>query len=78
MEKSSSFIHLAASSIRIFADDGTIDMNELNYLLDTALADKEIDADEKRVLADIFNRVPEHADEKVKTKIAEIRQKYNI
>ena len=55
-----SHLEIATASIRVFADDGTIDHQELDHLLSLALRDGEVDPDEKRVLANIFSQVPEH------------------
>lgn len=54
--ETSKYLEMAYSSIRIFANDGTVDMEELNFLLGLALKDGEVDADEKRVLRTIFEQ----------------------
>lgn len=41
----------------MFMDDGTLDQSEVERLLRIAFADGELDADERRVLARIFDRV---------------------
>ncbi len=77
--KTSSYLELAYSSIRVFADDGTVDMNELNFLLGLALRDGEVDDDEKRVLGNIFKQAEESAlSTAVRVRIGEIRRKYSI
>lgn len=79
MENTSSFIELAYSSIPVFADDGTLDFEELNFLLGTALKDGQIDDDEKRVLGNIFSQINQQdVTEKVWTRIAEVKKKYGI
>ncbi len=79
MADHSSHIEIAYSSIPVFADDGTVDMGELNFLLGLALKDHQIDADEKRALASIFDRVPaDNVDPRVAEKIAAVRAKYGI
>ncbi len=75
----SSYLELAYSSIKVFADDGTVDMGELNFLLGLALKDGEIDEDEKRVLRRIF----QHAESTklrlaVRSRIREVRRKHSI
>ena len=75
----SSHLELAYSSIKIFANDGTVDLGELNFLLGLALRDDRIDDDERRVLRRIF----EHAEKTqlslaVRARIAEVRRKYSI
>ena len=79
MEKGSGYIELAYSSIPVFADDGTIDMEELNFLMGIALRDEKIDADEKRVLRNIFSQVTaEKVTPKVWERIQAIKEKYGI
>ncbi|MCP4353963.1 MAG: hypothetical protein GY795_51615 [Desulfobacterales bacterium] len=74
-----SHLELAYSSIRVFADDGTIDMGELNFLLGIALRDGKIDDDERRVLRNIFSKVSENTvSPKVWERICETRSKYSI
>lgn len=75
----SSYLELAYSSIKIFADDGTVDMGELNFLLGLALRDGQIDDDERRVLGRIF----EHAEKTdlstaVRARIREVRRQHSI
>ena len=79
MAETPSHIELAYSSIPVFADDGTIDMEELNFLLGIALRDGKIDDDEKRVLKNIFDKVPKNnVSPKVMERITEVRQKYSF
>lgn len=79
MGKAASHIEIAYSSIPVFADDGTLDMEELSFLLGLALRDGEIDEDEKRVLANIFDRVPAgKTSPKVIERIKQVREKYSI
>lgn len=75
----SSYLEIAYSSIRVFADDGTMDMNELNFLLGIALRDKVIDDDEKRVLGSIFRKAEEvQVSSAVRARISELRRRYSI
>lgn len=79
METQSSYIELAYSSIPVFTDDGTLDMEELQFLLGLALKDGKIDEDEKRVLRNIFKQVAEHeVTPKVWARINEIKKKYAL
>ena len=75
----SSYLQLAYSSIQIFANDGTVDMGELNFLLGLALADGKIDDDERRVLGSIFDNA-EKTDLSlaVRARIREVRRKHAI
>lgn len=45
------------SFIRIFANDGTIDADELAMLERLAMADGQVDERERNVLASIFSRI---------------------
>lgn len=55
-----SHLEIAASSVRVFANDGRLDLAELEHLLAVAMRDGSINDDERRVLANIFRRVGEH------------------
>ncbi len=77
--KTSSYLELAYSSIKVFADDGTVDMSELNFLLGVALRDGEIDEDENRVLGNIFKQAEKSPlSTAVRIRIGELRRKYSI
>lgn len=79
MAGTASHIEIAYSSIPVFANDGTIDMGELNFLLGLALRDNVIDDDEKRVLGSIFDKVSQSSvTPKVWERIGQIRKKYSI
>lgn len=75
-----SYVEIAWNAIKVFANDGTVDESELNFLLGLALRDQVIDADEKRVLAGIFDRA--EASSKlaptVRERIQQVRQKHQI
>jgi hypothetical protein len=79
MTQAAGYIELAYSSIRVFADDGTLDMGELNFLLGIALKDGQIDEDEKRVLRNIFDQVSEdEVSARVWARMEEIKKKYDL
>ncbi len=79
MSQIKSHLHLALSSIKCFTDDGRLDENEINFLMGLALADNVIDADEKRVLASIFDKAlqSKHSASTARH-IAEIRAKHSF
>ena len=52
-------IELAYASLALFADDGTLDMGELNFLLGLALRDGTITDEERSILSNVFHRVDE-------------------
>jgi hypothetical protein len=53
----SNYIDMACYSIRAFANDGTLDMQELDHLMALAESDGRIDADEQRVFLSILAKV---------------------
>ena len=74
----SSYLELAYSSIKIFANDGTVDMAELNFLLGLALKDGVIDDDERRVLGRIFEHAEKTAlSRMVRSRIQEVRRSHS-
>jgi hypothetical protein len=56
MIKPHSHIEIAFESVRVFTNDGNLDLAELNFLLGLALRDDQVDDDEKRVLAKVFSQ----------------------
>jgi hypothetical protein len=74
-----SSIELAYASLALFADDGELDMEELNTLLDIALRDGVISDREKDVLRGVFNRLTEpDVTAEVWARIQGLRQQYSI
>jgi len=72
-------IELAYASLAVIADDGTIDMHELNFLLGLALRDGEIGEGEKRILDSVFAHVNEEmVTLQVWERIQAVRKKYGI
>lgn len=72
-------IELAYASLAVFADDGTIDMNELSSLLRLAMRDGEFSESEKAVLRNVFNRVlEEDVDGNVWERIQGIRRMHGV
>ncbi|WP_237054109.1 hypothetical protein [Marilutibacter chinensis] len=79
MARPQSHLEIALASIQVFTDDGRMDLQELDRLLELALRDETIDDDEKRVLANIFARAERDgvaAD--VATRIGEARRRHGI
>lgn len=74
-----SYVEIALSSIKIFANDGTIDMAELNFMLGLALRDQKIDDDEKAVLSSIFDKVAKgKLSAQVAQRIAQVKLQHAI
>ena len=65
--------------LQVFADDGTIDADELAMLERLALADGQIDDEERKVLTSIFARVsPESVDPNVWIEIQAFKDRAGI
>jgi hypothetical protein len=77
--KPKSYIEIALSSIKIFGNDGTIDLAELNFMLGLALRDQMIDEDEKAVLSSIFAKAAKgKLSAKVSERIAQVKAQHGI
>ena len=75
----SGYLELAYSSIRVFADDGTLDEGELDFLLGVALRDNRLDGDEKRVLGNIFDQAEQtELSPAMRARIRGVRRRYSI
>ena len=74
-----SHLEIAATSVRVFANDGTIDMRELEHLLSVALRDGNVNDDERRVLRNVLGRVRENeVTPAVWARMREVRTQYGI
>ena len=79
MQQAKSYIEMAIESIQVFANDGKLDAAELQRMLDIALRDGQIDADEQRVLGKIVTQAEKGAvDADVQALIAQIRQRHGL
>ncbi|KGD66388.1 hypothetical protein Y5S_00055 [Alcanivorax nanhaiticus] len=55
--ESRDYLEMTFRSINCFSDDGKLDVNELDSLVEIAMRDGEIDDNEKRVLRNIIDRL---------------------
>ena len=78
MSELRSHLNIALASIKCFTDDGSLDTNELNYLLGIAKADGNIDEDEKRVLSSIMSKAVTRVDAGTARRINEIKTELGI
>lgn len=75
----SEYYNIGYASIKVFGDDGTLDIQELNFLLGLALKDNKIDENEKQALKRIFDKVVKNdVTQKVWERIQSICEKYDI
>ena len=79
-EKRSKAKELAGYSfLVVFANDYTIDEDELHFMEKLALEDNKVDEEEKKVLRNIFSRVSdEELAASVLKEIKAFREKYDI
>ncbi|MGH1472563.1 MAG: hypothetical protein ACRBCS_15365 [Cellvibrionaceae bacterium] len=79
MSENTDYLEMTFRSISCFADDGKLDVKELNMIMDIALRDGVVDENEKRVLSNIISKLtskdltPELSD-----RVTEIKQQINI
>lgn len=74
-----SHLQIASAAMGVFANDGTLDRRELEYLLSLALKDGQVDEDEKRVLAGILDRVPRReVSAELWQRIGDVRKQHGI
>ncbi|MFT6903838.1 MAG: hypothetical protein ACJAS1_000483 [Oleiphilaceae bacterium] len=74
MSESRDYLEMTFHSINCFANDGTLDLNELKQILKIALKDGVVDDNEKRVLANIINRLNDtELDGELLSKVQEIK-----
>lgn len=74
-----SSIELAYASLALFADDGTLDEEELDILLHIALRDGTISDEEREILRNVFNRILEpDVSAEMWTRIQETRAQHSI
>ncbi|MES9903807.1 MAG: hypothetical protein ABW168_14170 [Sedimenticola sp.] len=77
MGENRDYLEMSFHSINCFANDGKLDINELNQILDIAMRDGVVDDNEKRVLQNIISRVkPSEMSAEMAAKVIEIRQKH--
>ena len=79
MQEAKSYIEIALESIQAFANDGKLDTAEFQRMIDIALRDGQIDADESRVLGKIILQAEKSAvAADVQALIAKIRQRHGL
>ena len=72
-------LQLALAAIPAFTDDGRLSLDELDRLLALALRDHAIDADEKRVLANVLDRAErDGVDTDVLARIRRVRGEHGL
>jgi DnaJ-domain-containing protein 1 len=73
------YLEITFRSINCFADDGKLDINELNSLVDIALKNGVVDDNERRVLRNIIARLDNiDLTSEMRLRIQDLREFYNI
>lgn len=78
-QKNRDHLEIAFRSIECFGDDGKLSVDELQKLLDIALRDGHVSADEKRILGNIIKRL--NASEltpEMQEKVSSLRRQLNL
>ncbi len=79
MTETNSHGEIAAAAAKCFADDGNLDMGELNVLIGLALQDNEISEEERRILGDLITRLYEfNVTPIVWQRVLQIKEQYNF
>lgn len=77
MSESRDYLEMTFHSINCFANDGTLDVEELNQIVNIALKDGVVDDNEKRVLSNIIGRLNEtELDGELLAKVDEVKKAY--
>ncbi len=74
----SKWIEMASAAIQSFSEDGSLDMDEVNFLLTLVLQDDEIDDEERQVLQALFEKGASLFPNDVAEKVKEIQDKHHL
>ena len=77
--KPKSHIEITIESMKVFLNDGQLDIAELNFLLGIALRDGGINDDERRVLKNIIAQAEKSAlDPTTRAHIEQVKSEYDL
>ena len=77
--KPKSHIEITIESMKVFMNDGKLDIAELNFLLGLALRDSGIDEDERRVLNNIIARAEKSPmDASTRAHVEKVKEEYGL
>jgi hypothetical protein len=77
--KPKSHIEITIESMKVFMNDGQLDIAELNFLLGLALRDSGIDDDERRVLSNIIARAEKSPmDATTRAHVEKVKLEYDL
>jgi hypothetical protein len=79
MTERNSHTEIAEAAIKCFADDGNLDLGELNVLIGLALQDSKISEEERRIVGDVLCVLSESSVTPVVwERIKQIQRRYNV
>lgn len=79
MSENRDYLEMTFHSINCFADDGKLDVAELDQIVDIALKDGVVDDNEKRVLSNIISRLTEsELQGSLKRRVDSLKSKYSL
>ncbi|MDE1463237.1 hypothetical protein [Spartinivicinus poritis] len=77
--ESRDYLELATYAAEAFSNDGTLNHEEFNKMMDIVLRDGKVDNNEKRVLSNIFGRIKENElPVDLAAKIQQVRDQHGI
>jgi hypothetical protein len=77
--KPKSHIEITIESMKVFMNDGQLDVAELNFLLGLAMRDSGIDDDERRVLKNIIARAEKSPmDATTRAHVEKVKLEYDL
>ena len=79
MSESKDYLEMSFRSINCFANDGKLDVNELNEIVSVALKDGVVDENEKRVLGKIISRLnAKELQGELEQRVNQLREEYSF
>jgi len=79
VKESRDYLEMTFHSINCFSDDGTLDADELEKILDIAKRDGVVDDNEKRVLGNIIGQLSDkELRGELRRKVDEIKSEYDL
>jgi hypothetical protein len=73
------FLEMTFRTVRVFRDDGKVDLGALDELVEIALRDGRIDSDERAVMRAVLDRIDAKTlSRELAARVAELRERFNL
>jgi tellurite resistance protein len=73
------FIEMTFRTVKVFRADGKVDLEALDELVEIALRDGHIDAEERAVMSAVLDRIDAKTlSRELATKVAELRERFGL